>query len=272
MLSRRDVALGGLLTIGWLAGTCSCASAHEETPRRFGCMLSDGEADALLANSSGSSDLFADGRTPTLVSSGNREFDYALAQTLSRMTDAFGVLPGFAYFDDSAGMNAHATTRQMLSRSDGTVLFGRRLLDTLLARREHPDVAVSAVCAHEFGHIAQYKIGIHKQLREGEETARRLELHADFLAGYFAGYRKLQKPGLSGGRLRDDAVFRRRLSHRQSEAPRPSGRARSSRGEGFRDGVSRSPLDERGDADRLQLRQERLTSLSTLAYLSLPRT
>jgi hypothetical protein len=195
MLSRRDVALGGLLTIGWLAGTCSCANAHKETPRRFGCMLSEGEADALLANSSGSSNLFADGRTPTLVSSGNREFDYALAQTLSQMTDAFGVLPGFAYFDDSAGMNAHATTRQMLARSDGTVLFGRRLLDTLLARREHPDVAVSAVCAHEFGHIAQYKIGIHKQLREGEETARRLELHADFLAGCFAGYRKLQKPG-----------------------------------------------------------------------------
>ncbi len=126
------------------------------------------------------------------------------------MTDAFGTsLPGFAYFDDSAGMNAHATTRQLLSRSDGTVLFGRRLLDTLLARREHPDVAVSAVCAHEFGHIAQYKIGIHKQLREGEETVKRLELHADFLAGYFAGCRK----------LREGRTFRRPSTRRRSIRP-----------------------------------------------------
>src|SRR5262249_37237136 len=57
------------------------------------------------------------------------------------------------------------------------------------------EVAVTAVCAHEFGHILQYKTpGLLEALLEGQVTDKRVELHADFLAGYFAGIRKLEKP------------------------------------------------------------------------------
>lgn len=188
MISRRDVALGGLLSIGWLAAPCGC-SAHAS--QGFGCMLEDDAAGQVFAMKA---QPFGPGDAPRIVGSGDRELDYALAQTLSRLTDTWNVLPGFAWFDDAAAPNAFATSRPLLSRSDGTVLFGRRLLERCLKSREHPDVAVSAVCAHEFGHIAQYKYELNKRLSARQSSVKRNELHADFLAGYFAGVRKLDRP------------------------------------------------------------------------------
>ena len=48
-----------------------------------------------------------------------------------------------------------------MARSDGTVLFGVRLLRKLMNdfANDNPDAAVAAVCAHEFGHIVQYQEG-----------------------------------------------------------------------------------------------------------------
>ena len=179
------------MSIGWLAAPCGC-SAQAAPARAFGCMLADDEADAVFALGA---DAHEPGDTPTIVGSGDRELDYALAQTLSRLTDTWNVLPGFAWFDDAAAPNAFATSRRLLPRGEGTVLFGRRLLARCLKAREHPDAVVSAVCAHEFGHIAQYKYGLSKRLAAGQATVKSNELHADFLAGYFAGQRKLERPG-----------------------------------------------------------------------------
>jgi predicted metalloprotease len=53
---------------------------------------------------------------------------------------------------------------------------------------------VAAVVAHEYGHIAQFKHNLKRTLLAGQDTVKRLELHADFLAGYFAGRRKLDRP------------------------------------------------------------------------------
>lgn len=191
MITRRDIALGGLLSIGWLAVPSGCR-AHAAPTQCAGCMLKDDEADVLFARRV---QPFGPGASPTIVGSGDRELDYALAQTLSRLTDTWNVLPGFAWFDDQAAPNAFATQRRLLARGDGSVLFGRRLLERCLRAREHPDVVVSAVCAHEFGHIAQYKYGLSKRLQAGQSTVKRVELHADFLAGYFAGVRKMERPG-----------------------------------------------------------------------------
>lgn len=80
-----------------------------------------------------------------------------------------------------------------MKSADGTVLFGRSLLKATLAEREDPDVAVSAVCAHEYAHILQYKKQLMNRLQGGQPTVKRIELHADYLAGFFAGARKLQK-------------------------------------------------------------------------------
>jgi hypothetical protein len=148
-------------------------------------MLTDDEAKQLLATNTGLKEH-----------SDDRELDYALAQTLSQISDTLGVLPGFLYCD---GENANATERVLMAKPngtvlDGTVLFGSGLLKTLLARPEHPDVAVTAVCAHEFGHILQFKLGLEPILLAGQATQKRVELHADYLAGYYAGALKLKKP------------------------------------------------------------------------------
>jgi hypothetical protein len=155
-------------------------------------MLADDEAEQFLATSTGHQ-TFATGNEPIIASSGDREFDYALAQTLSRITDTFRILPGFAYYDDFGVPNALATSVVRMARADGTVLFGQRYLKKLLAWPEHPDVAVTAVCAHEFGHILQYKLNLKPTILAGQRTSKKLELNADYLAGYYAGALKLKK-------------------------------------------------------------------------------
>ena len=156
-------------------------------------MLDEDELEQFLSVST-AQQMFITGKEPIIASSGDRQFDYALAQTLSRISDTFHVLPGFAYYDDTGAPNAYASPAVRMARADGTVLFGQIYLKRALARPEHPDAAVAAVCAHEFGHILQYKLKLKNTLLAGQPTVKRLELHADYLAGYFAGISKLQKP------------------------------------------------------------------------------
>jgi predicted metalloprotease len=125
--------------------------------------------------------------------SGDRDFDLALAHTLARIADVFQALPGFAFYDDYDGNNAYATPRPRLQRADGTVLLGQRLLAQLRARTEHPEIGVVSVCAHEFGHILQYKKGLDTLVGANQPTVKRIELQADFFAGFFAGMRKLER-------------------------------------------------------------------------------
>jgi hypothetical protein len=189
MIARREVMMGGTLTVVFGGASCSCAAGHTLD----GCLLSTGEARHLLASAE-PAQLFVTGNEPIIRRSGNSDFDYALSQTLAMIAGTLNVLPGFAYYEDADGMNACATTERKLSRSDGTVLFGTRLLTSLLAGSEHPEVAVAMVCAHEFGHIVQYKRNLMRTIQGWDPTLRRVELHADFLAGYYAGIRKAQRP------------------------------------------------------------------------------
>jgi hypothetical protein len=193
MITRREAAVGGLLTIVWSSIACTCRAQAGRNRHTSGCVLADDEVDQFLGTST-EQQMFATGNEPIVASSGDREFDYALAQTLSRITDVFHVLPGFAYFDDFDGPAAYATPTVRMSRADGTVLFGRRLIRKALAQAEHPDVAVTAICAHEFGHILQYKFNLRRTILAGQQTVKRLELNADYLSGYYAGTWKLRKP------------------------------------------------------------------------------
>jgi hypothetical protein len=192
MLTRRETILGGALTLLWR--DCACAQTGPERPHGFGCMLDPTQAEPFLVTAT-APQLFGAGEISQdrmINSTGNRDFDYALAQTLSRLTDMFGVLPGFCFFDDYDGANAFATPATKMRRADGTVLFGKRYFLKFMEQPEHPEVIVTATCAHEFGHIVQAK---HKiALSKGQPTVKRQELQADYFAGYFAGARKLQKP------------------------------------------------------------------------------
>jgi hypothetical protein len=190
MLTRRDIVSSGALTLIW--GHCACAQDGAR-PRGSGCMLEPQQAEPFLATAT-EPQLFDNAKEKLIASTGNREFDYALALTLSRMTDMFGVLPGFSFFDDYDGENAYATPATKLKRADGTVLFGKRYFMKAMLLPESPEVGVVATCAHEFGHIVQWKHKLMTRLSEGQPTVKRIELHADFFAGYFAGARKREKP------------------------------------------------------------------------------
>jgi hypothetical protein len=118
MWNRREAVAGGMLTL--LFGGC----CHAETARThtFGCCLASEDVDAVYPNGTDTRTFFT-GNEAMIPRSGDRDFDYALAQTLAKISDAFGVLPGFAYYDDYDSHNAYATERTRLNRADGTVLM-----------------------------------------------------------------------------------------------------------------------------------------------------
>lgn len=192
-MHRREVVLGGLLTLSFgLAGTCPC-HANVNGLRGSGCYVPPEEAPEYFRLTN-TAQTFAFGTEDIEPRSGNRQLDRALAQTLARLSRTFDVLPGFAYYRDTDGKNALATPEPLLERTDGTVLFGLGMLGMLLDRPEHPDASVVAVCAHEFGHIVGYKTGLINQLDPDRNNPFRAEQHADYLAGYFAGVRKIERP------------------------------------------------------------------------------
>jgi hypothetical protein len=194
MVERRQLLLGG--TFGAILNLrCSCPATAKPARHNdiFGCMLPDREARSIF-DSAPETRLFITGDEPMIPRSGDRDFDLALAQTLAMISSLFQVTPGFAYYDDYDGANDFATPRARLNGANGTVLFGQTLLERLRRGTESPEVSVASVCAHEFGHILQYKHRLTDRLSAGQTTTKRAELQADFFAGYFAGARKRQKP------------------------------------------------------------------------------
>jgi hypothetical protein len=125
-------------------------------------------------------------------SSGDAETDHFLGVALGHLSSAFEVSPGFAFFDDSASPNALAVPDTLLGNGPGTVLMGMHLFGQLMARVRDGGITVIAVCAHEFGHIHQMQYGYHSRLAALDSTKRPIELHADFLAGYYLALRKEQ--------------------------------------------------------------------------------
>lgn len=194
MWTRREAVAGGALTLLFGSRTsCSCA-AESADRRTAGCLIADAHLEKIYPNGA-ETRVYLTGDEPILFNFGDKNFDVALAHTLAKLSQRLQVLPGFAYYDDTqTGQNAYATPRVRLSRADGTVLMGTNLFNTLRKSREHPDVAVVAVCAHEFGHILQFKHGLIQKVNAGQPTVKRSELQADFFAGYFAGLRKRERP------------------------------------------------------------------------------
>jgi hypothetical protein len=183
MITRRRLLTGGIASI----------ALHPDYVRAQhslgGCSITADQAGTLL-----SSEQIWRSYNSVETGSGDRDFDRALAETLQLLSDRFFVLPGFAFFNEPYRENAYACPTRYMGRSDGDVLFGRQLFRKIMSRREHPEIGIVSVCAHEFGHIAQYKYEVYKRLVGSDGRVKRLELHADFLSGYFAGLRKRQRP------------------------------------------------------------------------------
>ena len=174
-------------------GGCVCCSAASRA-ESDGCLLSQEEFDRI--HPVGTTSYKIDGREEVILKSGIPELDIALVQTLVKLVDVFQVHPGFAFYDDGDSPNAYATNSTRLNGADGTVLQGLNDLRNAFKTYQHPDVAIATTLAHEFGHILQYKRRLFAVVNAGRSTKVRSEIQADFLAGYFIGLRKRERPSL----------------------------------------------------------------------------
>lgn len=193
IMSRRQALCGAALVA--LAPVLSRPAAAQGTGYRGGCCLPPLNAARLRQNLHGLV-VASPGDIRTVRSSGDPETDRFLGRGLLRIATAFHVDPGFAFYDDHRSPNAFATQVTLQPDRWGTVLMGMRLFSRNMTDDGDNGMTVIAICAHEFGHIYQMQSGDMEPLGRLDRTVRPIELHADFLAGYFLAGRKKEHPDL----------------------------------------------------------------------------
>lgn len=176
---RRRTLLKALACAPWVV----CAANAQ--PPDSGCLLVDDRAgrELLLQSRLGQA---RGGQI--LESSGDSRFDRALGAMLADLATRFQVRPGFGFYSDDGSPNALALPQGLLADSQGSVLVGRTLLGVGM-HDDYGDLFMMGVCAHEFAHIVQFFSNYKQRLDSGQATKKRLELHADFLSGYYLGLR-----------------------------------------------------------------------------------
>ncbi|MCP4107574.1 MAG: hypothetical protein GY749_18865 [Desulfobacteraceae bacterium] len=100
------------------------------------------------------------------------------------MRTVFFVYPAFSFYDDGNSPNALALPQDM-------VLLGLNLMRDEFQKEYGPlgNYSIIGIMAHEFGHILQFNAGLHAKF-----PTKLLELHADYLAGWYLGNRKMVFP------------------------------------------------------------------------------
>jgi len=163
-----------------------------------GCFLTSG------------SDDFLD-KLKFLYSSGDKEVDQVCSAAERELRREFKVAPDTWFFDDGDKPNAFATwllrrSPRVLSQvdsKDGTVCLGTRLVRRVTRRDElnrQWKTRLTAIIAHEWAHIVQFSRG-HRV------PGKSVELHADFLAGWFLGRTSGARIG-SNDQERGEAMIR----------------------------------------------------------------
>jgi len=72
--------------------------------------------------------------------------------------------------------------------------MGLNLFRLVLTRTHDSGLALITMCAHEFGHVHQFWSSYRPALEALDRTAKPMELHADFLAGFYLADRKREHP------------------------------------------------------------------------------
>jgi hypothetical protein len=193
LVSRRKALILGSACV--CCGARSAASWPGDPPdaRNLpsgGCYLLPEQAASRVSNRS----MFS--AVEESYSTGDRELDRKLGRALVRAAQFFEINPAFGFYHE---MNAQASDEVSanIPRTWGTVLFGMPLFRQELTVHDKSGMTVLSIIAHEFGHIVQFKKRARQRILAGQRTVRRLELHADILAGFFLGARKKANPELS---------------------------------------------------------------------------
>lgn len=186
-MNRRDALRG---VFGTMLAACACGRAHAQSTG--GCFVSAASLDAF------------NNTFQVQTTTGLDYLDANIAHEAGLMQEVFGVRPGLSFFVEPPAMggNAFATEQRFFSPAhDGTVLMGMRLMQ---GEMDSPDGngqhRITCVMAHEYGHIYQVT---RPNLRAMPQTWR--ELHADFMAGWYIGYRSVE--GLRIGAETSDTLF-----------------------------------------------------------------
>jgi|SRR5882724_1385480 len=114
---------------------------------------------------------------------GNRDGDVALDQALKKIADKFGVSPQFGFYTEAGNPSAYV---QLSTGSEGLVAVEENYFRKVM-EYDASGVSFLAVVAHLFGHIVQQKSGKFIEIWGNLPFPRRVELHADYLAGFFLG-------------------------------------------------------------------------------------
>lgn len=129
-------------------------------------------------------------------SSGNTDIDRSFDRALQRLAETFDVWPKVGFYDDDDAPNAMAMRYAIGSTYEFAVVFGRNYFKKLM-EYDPSGITLLQTAAHEFAHVWVYKDGLFETIRSGQSTVKRVELHADFLAGYYLGVRKRDNPQAS---------------------------------------------------------------------------
>jgi hypothetical protein len=127
-----------------------------------------------------------DGREIALrQGSGDPSLDQNLAEAfldiLRRLDFGSGEVPAVYFMDDRNNPNALAVPAPVRPGSNGMVVLGDTLLRQML---RIGGSAVRALLAHEVSHLYQFKNRISAQAGDRVTAGRRLELQADYVAGW----------------------------------------------------------------------------------------
>jgi hypothetical protein len=112
--------------------------------------------------------------------------DVQLTGTVYHAAGVMQVAPAVRYYDDGTAPNAMAIPVNTEASENGTVRVGvnmvateaRRFLTTEYGVTRYYTYSITAVLAHELGHIVQFE-------RAMPAPSRNTELQADFLAGWY---------------------------------------------------------------------------------------
>jgi hypothetical protein len=184
---------------------CSAAlgePVRADMPARHGCEVLPEELQRFGVSASRPSYRDGDAFETLRRSSGDHQIDVLLDRALKKLSDVFGVAPGFGFFDDGEAPNAWATARSLIPGTTGTVAFGQSYFKKWMAF-DPSGLCVLATCAHEFGHIMQYQSGRYQEIKGALPTSKRIELHADYMSGYYMGLLKRERPEASFWRAGD---------------------------------------------------------------------
>lgn len=177
-------------------------------------------------------------------SSGDDILDSQLVGEARRLSREFKVQPALKFIEE---LNALAEPGKLIIKdTHGTVSLGLALISDELAknRRGWGGLVIAGILAHEFAHIYQAYHGYRSKLLKDSDTVEPLELHADFLAGYHLGLKRIEGQNMDIGAFMDSAFTLGDYQTRErGHHGTPKERNRAVR-EGYKAGIKGMTVDE----------------------------